>query len=252
MSARRAINEQPSRSMRPEGLPRQGEVRSDTIPSLFHDLSIRRATGYLTITDHDIRKTVQFGEGHVLFASSNDRDERLNQVLLKNDAIALKNLLRAIEVSLATKDRLGEVLVGWKMLKPQDVEKWVKVQVREIILGLFNRTHGQYAFEEKTPSSETIIVGVPADLMAFEGVRRISSWARVYEQVGSLNSEYRTTKDAATITRDLPLSAEEQELLKMCDEPTALVEMCDASSLSDYEVCRAVWALLVVGALMKS
>jgi hypothetical protein len=74
----------------------------------------------------------------------------------------------------------------------------------------------------------------------------------VYEQVGGLNSEYRTTKDAATITRDLPLSADEQELLRLCDEPTSLAEMCEASKLSDYDVCRSVWALLVVGALMKS
>ena len=251
MSARRAGNDQAVRT-RPEGFPLKGEIRSDTIPTLFHDLSVRRATGHLTITDQEIRKTVQFGEGHVLFASSNDRDDRFNQILLRNDAIALKDLLKAIEVSLATKDRLGEVLVGWKMLKSPDVEKWVKVQVREIILGLFDQTRGQYAFEVKTPTSETIIVGVPADLMAFEGVKGISSWARVYEQVGGLHTEYRTTKDAATIVRDLPLSAEDKELLKMCDQPTALEEMCEASALSDYEVCRSVWALLVVGALMKS
>jgi hypothetical protein len=252
MSARRSVNQQTAKAARAQGSRRQGEIRSATLPVLFHEYSAARATGLLTVTDHDIRKTVQFGEGHVLFASSNDRDDRFNQVLLKNDAIALKNLLKAIEVSLATKDRLGEVLVGWKMLKPADVEKWIKAQVREIILGLFSWTRGQYSFEEKMPASETIIVGVPADLMAFEGVKCIGSWARVYEQVGGLNSEYRTTKDAATISRDLPLSAEEKELLRLCDQPTSLDEMCEASALGDYEVCRSVWALLVVGALMRS
>lgn len=236
----------------PQGMPRQGEIRSDTIPRLFHELSIARGTGILTVTDREVRKVVQFGEGHVLFASSNDRDDRFNQVLLKNDVIPLKSLLKAIEVALATKDRLGEVLVGWKMLRPGDIETWLKVQIREIIFSLFGWTRGQYVFEEKSPHSETIIVGVPADLIAFEGIKRIVSWARAYEQVGGLNSEYRTTKDAPAITRDLPLTAEDRELLRMCDQPTSLEEICEASKYGDYDACRSVWALLVVGALMRS
>ena len=88
--------------------------------------------------------------------------------------------------------------------------------------------------------------------MLLEGVKRIDSWVRVYEEVGGLNTEYRTTRHMERLTRDLPLSPDEKALLKMCDAPTSLEEMCEASKLNDFDVCRSVWAMLLLGALMKS
>ena len=160
--------------------------------------------------------------------------------------------MRALEVMIVTKDRLGEVMVRFKMLTNEDVEKWIRIQVREIVHSIFQWTHGHFSFESRPPSAETIVIGAPADVMVLEGVKSIESWARVYEEVGSLNTEYRTTRDMTKITRDLPLSPEEKEILRMCDAPTSLEEICEASRLNDYDVCRSVWALLVLGALMKS
>jgi len=231
---------------------REGEIRSTTIPALFHEFSEARATGFLHVSEGDVKKSVQFGEGHVLFASSTLRDDRFSQFLLKSGAISLRSLMRALEVMIVTKDRLGEVMVRFKMLSHEDVEKWIRVQVREIVCSIFQWTHGHYVFESRTPSAETIVIGAPADVMLFEGVKRIESWARVYEEVGGLNTEYRTTRDMPKLTRDLPLTAEEKEILRMCDAPTSLEEICEASKLNDLDACRSVWALLIVGALMKS
>jgi hypothetical protein len=236
----------------PVRVTREGEIRSTTLPSLFHELSEARATGFLHVSDGNVKKSVQFGEGHVLFASSNRRDDRFSQFLLKSGVISLKSVMRALEVMNVTKDRLGEVMVRFKMLAHEDVEKWIRVQVREIVYSVFQWTRGRYSFESRTPTAETIVIGVPADVMVLEGVKRIESWARVYEEVGGLNTEYRTTREMAKITRDLPLSAEDKEILRLCDAPTSLEEICDALKHNDYDVCRSVWALLVLGALMKS
>src|SRR6266700_840211 len=110
-------------------LTRDGEIRSTTIPNLFHELSVARATGLLVVTDGDIRKSIQLKKGLVLFASSNQRDDRLNQ-----------NLLKALEVMVATKDRLGEVLIRYKLMTPDDVEKYVRAQVCEIVYSTFQFT----------------------------------------------------------------------------------------------------------------
>jgi len=242
----------PAATGQPGRIVREGEIRPTTIPSLFHDLSEARATGFLSVMDGDLKKTVQFGEGHVLFASSNQRDDRFSNFLLKSGIISLKSLMRALEVMIVTKDRLGEVMVRFKMLTPEDVEKWIRVQVREIVCSIFQWTRGRYTFESKTPSAETIVIGVPGDVMVLEGIKRIVSWARVYEEVGGLNTEYRATRDMSRVTQHLPLSPEEKEILRMCDVPTSLEEICEASKLNDYDVCCSIWGLLVLGALMKS
>jgi len=233
-------------------LTRDGEIRSTTIPNLFHELSVSRATGLLVVTDGDIRKSIQLKNGLVLFGSSNQRDDRLNQYLLTAGIIGLKNMMKALEVMVATKDRLGEVLIRYKLMTQDDVEKYVRAQVCDIVDSTFQFIRGRFTFDSKPPASENITLNLSGDAVVLSGVKRISSWARVYEEVGGLNSEYRTTRDSPVIVKDLPLSAEETELLRQCDVPTSLEEMCEASKLSDMDVCRSVWALLLVGALMRA
>jgi len=236
----------------PLRLSREGEIRSTTIPNLFHEMSATRGTGLLTVTDGAIRRSVQFKNGIVLFAASNQRDDRLNQFLLTAGITGLKDLMKSLEVMVATKDRLGEVLVRYKMLTPDQVEKYVRMQVCEIVYSTFQWTRGHFTFEEKPPASENITIGLSGDAIVIDGVKRIGSWARVYEEVGGLNAEYRTTREMPEIVKDLPLSQGEKELLKQCDVPTSLEEMCESSKLSDLDVCRSVWALLLVGSLMKA
>jgi hypothetical protein len=242
----------PARVSPAAATPMRGEVQSRTIPNLFHDLGQRKATGLLTFTGRTVKKQVYLLGGVVQFAVSSDRDDRFNQTLLKAGAIPLKEMMRALEVALSTRDRLGEVMQRMKMLTQADVEKWVKVQVREIVFSLFNRTTGQWAFEARPVGVESISLGTPADILVIEGIRRIASWARIYEEVGGLNAEYLTTARAPAIAAGLPLLPGDRQLLDMCRTPTSLVEMCDASDMGDLQVCRSIWGLLVVGALAKS
>ena len=234
------------------GIVRRGDIRSTTLPGLFHEFSESGASGFLHVTDGDVRKSIEFGDGRVLFASSNQRDDRFSQYLLKSGGISLKNLMRALEAMMATQDRLGEVLVRFKLLSSEDVEKWIRTQVREVVHSVFQWTRGQFVIESRGPSRESIVIGAPADLMILEGIKRIESWARVYEEVGGLNTEYRTTRSTEKLTRELPLSPAEKEILRMCDAPTSLEEICEASSLDDLDACRSIWAFLALGALMKS
>lgn len=229
-----------------------GEIQARTIPYLFHDLGTSRATGILTVTGRTVSKTLHFKGGRLQFASSTDRDDRFNQILIRNGVIALRDVLRALEIALSSRDRLGEVLIKLKVLTPDEVTKWVQVQVEEIALSLFERTSGAWSFEPGPVAVESIAVDIPADNLVLEGVRRIRSWARTYEEVGGLNAEYLATRDVATVMLELPIDDTEKSLLAMCRTATALGEMCEVATVGDFDVCRAVWALLAVGALIKS
>jgi len=232
--------------------PLRGEIQGGTIPEVFADLERRRATGTLVAASANIRRTAQLRDGRIQFATSTDRDDRFNQVLIKAGVISLKNLLRALEVALATRDRLGEVLVKMKMIPQAEVEKRVLSQVRGILFGIVDHASGQWSFEPGPIPVETIRLDLPAGAVAFEAVRRLNSWTRVYEQVGGLNAEYLATNEAAAVAARLPLFPGERALLDMCGNPTSLGEMCDGSQMGDFQVCRSVWGLLLAGALMKS
>ncbi|HUD70372.1 MAG TPA: DUF4388 domain-containing protein [Dongiaceae bacterium] len=230
----------------------QGEIQSRTMPYLFHDLGTSRATGVLTVAGRTVRKMIHFKAGRMQFASSTDRDDRFNQTLLRNSVISLRDVLRALEIALSSRDRLGEVLVRMRILTPAEVEKWVRVQVEEIALSTFDRISGTWRFDPGPIGVEAIGVDLPADALVLDGVRRMRSWARVYEEVGGLNAEYLATRDVEAVAKDLPIEEGEKSLLAMCRTPTALGEMCESSEMGDIDVCRSVWALLSVGALIKS
>lgn len=236
----------------PEGRVHEGVIEPTTVPQLFHKLWLRRATGVLTVTDRAVSRSVDFEKGCVQFASSTDRDDRFNHVLLQAGVISLTDLMRVLEVSLASKDRLGEVMVRSNLISAADAEKWVKVQVRRILVSIFNTTEGSFRFEERPIQADSFALKLKGDVMVLEGVRKIRSWSRVYKEVGGLNSEYLATKEMPEIMAGLPLGPEEKELLHMCSTSTSLGEMCDGSSLLDLQVCKTVWALLIVGALMKA
>jgi hypothetical protein len=230
----------------------QGEIRSDTVPSLFHEIHVQKATGILTVSDWEIRKTIHVRDGRVLFAGSSSREDRLSQLLLRENAISLVEVLKALEIGLSTKDRLGEVVVKRQVMTQDVIDKWVRIQVQEIIYSTFHWTQGRFRFDEGPACDERLTIDLSGDAVVAEGIRRMRSWARAYEQIGGLNAEYRTTRDMPAIIKDLPIRPEEIQLLDMCDQTTTLGEMCMASALSDLEVCHSVWWLFVVGALMKS
>ena len=232
--------------------PLRGEIQAHTIPTLFHDMAARRATGTLTVSGRTTRKTVDFRDGRVQFATSNNRDDRFSQILLRSGVVPVRQVLRALEMAMASRDRLGEVMVRLKIMTPEDIDQWVRVQVHEILLSLFDRTTGAWTFAPGPVGVESISLDLPGDVLVIEGLRRIASWARIYEEVGGLNAEYLATARAAPIAASMPLKPGEKRLLEMCRTPTALGEMCEASDMGDFHVCRSVWGLLIVGALMKS
>ncbi|HET8948636.1 MAG TPA: DUF4388 domain-containing protein [Candidatus Polarisedimenticolia bacterium] len=242
----------PARNPAPSDGALRGEILGSTMPEVFADLEARRVTGTLVAATGSVRRTAQLRDGRIQFAASTDRDDRFNQVLIKAGVIKLKDLLRALEIALATRDRLGEVLIKMKMVEPGDVEKWVRAQVRGILFNMIEQTSGQWSFEPGPVPVETIRLDLPAGIAAFEGVRKVSSWSRVYEQVGGLNAEYLATNDAETVAATLPLFPGERALLTMCRTPTSLGEMCEASQMGDFQVCRSIWGLLLVSALMKA
>ncbi len=233
-------------------IQQEGGIQGDTVPLLVHALHASRATGVLTIHDGTITKTLHFGDGCLLFASSDQRDDRLSHFLLRADVVPLKGLMKALEVMVVTKDRLGDVLVRFNLISRDDLERWVRVQVREIAWSVFQLTRGDYLFEPKPRSEETITTTDTGDQIVLDGIKRISSWARVVEQIGGLHTEYRTTRDAPAVIRGLTLSADETRVLEICDQTASLEEICDASGLKDYDLCKIVWAFLVTGALMRA
>src|SRR5258708_33676971 len=85
----------------------QGELHSETLPALLRGHCEREATGTLTFRQGPTTKALRLHRGAVVFAGSNERDDRLIQLLLRRGAVSLPDLIKALEVSLKDRRRPG-------------------------------------------------------------------------------------------------------------------------------------------------
>lgn len=231
---------------------REGILASTTFPGLIYAILGRRETGVLTLTDATSVKSVYIQRGHPIFATSNDRDDRLGQIFFKAGLVSLENLIEAVDASLQSKKRLGTVLVERGFIQPHDLVEAVLTQVRNIICSLFQCTRGRYRYlPGPLPTEEVVTLKLSAANIILEGIRRITSWDRIWDAVGSLDAEYQTVEGLADGARDLQLSIDEWTLLAHCEHSVSLRQICRVSTLRDFEVCRLLWAFLTLGIVRR-
>ena len=119
------------------------------------------------------RKSIYFRDGQVVFASSSNPADRLGAVLLREGLVAAEELERCARLARGGRP-LGQVLVDEGALDAGQVYEGVTRQVREIVLGAFVETAGEFAFLEG-PIDDATAVKLPErtrDLL-LAGMKRV-------------------------------------------------------------------------------
>ena len=230
----------------------QGALSNTTLPSLIYSVLRRGETGILRVQDHGVEKALYIRDGRPLFAMSTDPEDRLGCRFLKAGRVPLAGLLAAAEKSDAQKKRLGTVLVEMGLIRPEDLVEGVLAQVKGIILSLFQWTQGRYSYSPgPLPTDEVITLKLNADRITLEGVRGIDRWDRVWEAVGPLDARYQAAKGSEERARALDLSQDDAALLTRLEGPVSLRELCGQGKMSDFDLCRLLWALKTLGLVKR-
>jgi hypothetical protein len=187
-----------------------------------------------------------------VFASSTRRDDRLGDVLLRQGKITLHQYAEAGKaMSAGSGKRLGTILVEKGALTPKDLVNGVVEQTREIIYGVFQWTEGRYRLNPGDIGAETITLKISTPELVFEGIRRIESWSRIERAVGGIDARYSLTPAANEGLPKLTLSPEKMAIATGLAGVKTVDEICSASTLSHFEVCRTLWAFQVIGFILR-
>jgi hypothetical protein len=222
-----------------------GHLKDRDITEIVQELSELRWTGLLKVerAGHGIGITVE--EGRLVFASSSNPDHRLGPVLLRQGAITLRQMVDTGR-ALTRGKRFGTILVEAGVLQPKDLVKAVVDQTRDIILHAFEWGDGEFQLEEGAAPSESITLNISTPQLILDGISRVSAWGRIDKGCGGLDSSWSPT-DSESLLRGLPLSTEQVALLGAIEGVRDLETLCRESPLSDFEVCRTMWAFRVIG-----
>ena len=202
-------------------------------------------TGRLILQRDSVCKEAYFVDGHPVFVASNDPQELFGQFLVNRGLLTPEQLKRAIATMPHFGGRLGQALVGLKLLKPVDAVHLLAEQVSEKLLRTCCWERGTFEWEPGVRNSKKI---VPLHLSGHRIIARAvqllqpSFWETWMARVGT---------DTPDITSLIPfdsfgfgpaLSAK----LGNLDGTRTIRSMCDgASEKNARTISAAMFAVLV-------
>lgn len=228
----------------------QGSLAERDVPDLIQALHESRFSGVLTLTHAGVGRRVIVQEGRLVFATSSDPDDRMGELLLRQGRITLRQYADAGQ-AVAPGKRLGGILVEHGILTPKELVKTVTEQTQHVIYRSFEWTEGQYRIQEGVESSEAITLKISTPDIILEGIRRIESWSRIQRAVGGLEARYERAPDYEHELPSLTLSIEKLNLLVSLTKRATVESICAESPMSDFEVCRTLWAYRVIGVVRR-
>jgi hypothetical protein len=155
-----------------------GKISFAPLVEVMEQLRQRKATGTLTVSSGNVKKSIFVKTGQIVFATSTSTQDRLGEFLVKTGKLKPENLEYATKIfkKNAGLKKLGAILVENGLIASKDLFGGLKAQVKDIIFSLILLTEGDYQFEDSFPSDMIQLQFNFQDLIA-EIIQRIKKEA---------------------------------------------------------------------------
>jgi hypothetical protein len=204
-------------------------------------------SGLLFLTHAEHAKVVYLRGGEVVFASSNQRVDRLGSCLVRSGVITLEQL-REAERSFSPSERFGKVLVELGFLTPRELWNGVKFQVEEVVRSLFAYTSGTvYFWEGEVQPDNVVRLALPTRRLVAEGLQRRDELMRFLAALEDARTRLETDP-----THAASLAGAERRLFEAVAEEGAFPAACRRVGLDPLSGARTVQMLRLVGAVRMS
>jgi curved DNA-binding protein CbpA len=223
-----------------------GTISDMTVPVLFQGLRAEKQTGTVVFERDEVVKKVYFQGGDIIFASSNQEEERLGECLLRAGTITKAQYDASTEVLKKTGKKHGTVLIQLGFISPQNLVAGVKLQVKEIIVSLFSWRDGRYTFEEgPLPQADIVPLQMSTGNLILEGLSGID-WQLVRKSLPQLKTVLRPSPDPSQLFQGADLTQDQRAVLSLIDGKKNIEELCSQSGIGDFNTLKAVYVLLAL------
>jgi tetratricopeptide (TPR) repeat protein len=151
-------------------IPSSGSINQYSFFQILAFLNEQQKKGILTVTNNDIKKDIYIEDGHVIFVSSNQLEERLGVLLTKDGKITNEQRDESLRQSKKTGKRQGITLVELGYLSPKALFAELKNQIKEMIFSIFLWEEGMFEFKENSLSSDLVRIKIKIDSLIHEGL----------------------------------------------------------------------------------
>lgn len=222
----------------------RADVSSIPLPELLGMLHGLGRSGYLHFSYRDHAKGIFLHRGEVVFATSNQRVDRLGECLLRAGVLELDQL-REAERCFTPGGRFGKVLVERGFLTPRELWNGVKYQVEEIVRSLFAYPGGTVLFWDGEVQPDNVVrLSLETRRLAAEGVQRSQELRKFL----SVLEDPRVRLASAEGFRGT-LAGSERAIVDAIGVERSFPDVCRALGFDRESAARSVQLLRLVGAV---
>lgn len=230
----------------------QGAIGETTVPDLFRSLIRSSETAIVTLEAGPRRDAIYVNEGKIIFASSNDPDMGLAEVLLRSGEINLQQFSAAME-RMVTPRRMGPLLVELGYIKPEELIRSIERQASTIVLNSMRYRTGSYTIEfTATFPEDMLTLTLSTERLMLDGISGIEFWSLITRGIARFDRVLEQVRSADARSYTLELTEEESHVLNLFSEPATVDDICARSYLSNFATCRTIWGLMSVNLLQDA
>ena len=230
----------------------QGTIAETTVPDLFRSLIRSSETAIITLEAGPRTDAIYVHEGKIVFASSNDPDVGLAEVLLRMGELSLDQYTAASERIVSAR-KMGPLLVELGYIKPEELIRSIERQASAIVINAMRFRTGNYTIEFTSSFPDEILtVPLSTERLILDAVATIEFWSLITRGIGRFDRVLQPIQAADARSFAIELTEEEAHVLSLFNEPTKVSDICARSYLSNFHTCRTIWGLLSVNLLQDA
>jgi hypothetical protein len=227
----------------------EGPLQDIGIHDVFQLLDLARKSGRLTVrsTARGNEGRVYFDKGAVVHATMQDNPHTLGALLRKAGKISDRELESASSAQRDGDPRLlGEILVAQGAVTRRDVEKYMRLQIENVVFDLFSWNEGTFSFADGTDDQVQMdaSVRVSIESLLMEGARRIDEWSRMNDRIPGAHVIPRLSQPRDESESYIDLHPGEWEVMTLIDGRHSLRDIAAELAVSEFEVAKTVYGLL--------
>lgn len=206
----------------------------------------KSATGMLRIEQNEIIKVIYLKEGNIAFASSNDQNDRLGEVLIKLKKITRDQLNDAMH-RLKPNISLGKMLVQLGYLSGKDLLLGAQRQAELIIISVFSWEKGNYSFIEGPLPKQLVDLKLETPRIIVQGIMSNATKKWVLKHIISMEQLFKLKEGYEDVYKALQLSQEADIIIDKLDGTMTLSEISATTNLDDFQICKIIASLIILG-----
>jgi hypothetical protein len=203
-------------------------------------------SGTLTATCEGTRRELYFDKGSLRMATSNDRSDRLGELMHRLGKITKSQLDEAVQ-DIGPDARIGEVLIRRGASTTTEIFKMIHTQVEEMFYATLVLGSGTFRFIEGLDLGDLpAFISLDTNNLLLEGVRRIDEMAYFRKLIPGSNIVLQRK------SRSFPPNMQnevEDAFLSRCDGIRTLGEIASETGIGEYEATRLAYRFLTEDAL---